>query len=140
MSCAPYMPAEAILADWQNKVLHTPNLLPIWLILDDANNIVGHLVAGANVYYTEPFVEICQLQIDAPEYTKRHKEEGMKAFLEWIAFLNQSYKQLNQQMRIKAIRFVTPRSEKAWREWIPLKHVMTEQVLMFELPSSVYEV
>lgn len=133
---APYMPATEILQAWFNMITSAPNLLPIWLVVDEDNKIVLHFIAETTVYHGKYFVHIHQLQSNRHDTVRRVKSEGIRLLLEWIYDINKRLNETDIESRIEVIRLLTPRSPKVWKRWLPLDCILLEHTMTFSIPEK----
>jgi hypothetical protein len=136
---ASYMPADALLQNWLTKLTHTPNLLPIWCVVEE-RRIVAHTIACAEMYFGRPFVLIHQAQSDRPDITRQFKQGVVDALVAWIHEMNHNLRENGYTARFEHIRILTPHSTKFWRRWLPLDCVLEEHTLTFAVPEEKSEV
>ncbi len=136
---APYMPAAEILTHWHVRVTEAPDTLPVWLFMD-GDRVIGHCVCEAEIYYGAPFITVHQLAVDDSRATRLYKKEGIAQLLAWVEKLNKVLAESTpdgaQPRRFEALRFLTPRTVRAWRAWLPFDLELEERMLTFVLPTK----
>jgi hypothetical protein len=110
--------------------INRAEILGAWMLLDEApappdsteparETVLGHMLGWVDVFFGDPFVFVYQLQSE-PGSTVRtaiHRQM-IQELHHWIDNLNWAYEQARAPQRIRRVRFVTRRSERAWQGYL----------------------